>query len=201
MSVTFVGKNGRVYQRKFDHEEAQRRYAAGELASALAREYGVTRHAVASVVSDRTKATRRRYEMHVKLAGVCERCSAPTNLAAQRNGSRFCRDCASDNQATSVGDGVLMCFKCREWKLDDDFPHTVSGAIRRRGRHSFCRACQTKARQEYRERRKVPCVVCGKPALPPNEKTTRGALLARCRECYHESLRVQAGPQPIGGDE
>lgn len=202
MTLEYVSprRPGRVYRRTFDHEQARRRWLAGESQSALAREYGVSQSRISQVVSDVHSATIRYYQEHVKLAGRCQRCGAPTNRAAQYQGSRHCRDCAYKLLATSVRDDALRCFKCGQWKNDDDFPRSSAKTARRRGRHTACRACNTKARQAYRERHKVPCVGCGKPALPPNEKGAGGAAFPRCRECFVDSLRgrtVQARAEDL----
>lgn len=200
MSLTYVSpKRGRVYVRKFDHEEAQRRYDAGESYKELAAEYGVTPNAVWNVVTaaGRRASARSQENQRARTVGQgrCERCGAPTNLQAQRYGSRLCRSCVADDRATSVRESELLCHGCGEWKADEDFPHKSSARVRRRGRSSYCRACETLARQRYRERHKVPCVGCGRPALPPNEKGTSGGSEPRCRACFYAARRVQGGAE------
>ena len=93
-----------------------------------------------------------------------------------------------------------MCFKCREWKADEGFPHKNSGGLRRRGRSNYCRSCETIARQQYRERIKVPCVGCGKPALPQSEKGTRGRAEPRCRSCSRRAYAAVQPPAEDGGE-
>lgn len=185
-AVAFPGKErgARGYQRRFDHDEARRRYAAGESVAALAREYGVTESAVYLVVSAKQAASARALHERYRTADRCERCGAVKSLFSRyTSGSRLCRSCAMDDRATSVREGELRCSSCGEWKPDDDFPRNRSARLRRRGRHNQCRSCQTNARQAYRERHKVPCVGCGAPALPPSEKGPKGASFPRCREC------------------
>jgi len=153
MSLTTVGKNGRVYPRKFDHEEARARYAAGESSAALAREYGVTTTAVWTVVAE--KGAKWRDSTRFKGAGRCERCGAPTNaLSRYTSGSLLCKSCAYDDAATSVRPGELRCIICREWKPDEDFPHRHVD-LRRRGRHEACRRCNTVLRREHRRRNRA----------------------------------------------
>lgn len=196
MSFVTVGKNGRIYPRKFDHDEARERYAAGESSSALAREYGVTQTAVWTVVS--AKGAKWRDSERLKGAGRCRRCGDPTNAQSVYTHPRskgLCTSCANDDQATSVRADELQCSVCRAWKPDEAFPHNHSERFRRRTRHGTCRRCLTAARQEYRERHKVPCVGRGKPALPPSEKRTNGSDVPRCRSCFNAAQRVQAGTE------
>jgi transposase-like protein len=49
-NVTVSARRNRVYERKFNHEEAVRRHDAGASYSTLAREYGVTPMTVRRVV-------------------------------------------------------------------------------------------------------------------------------------------------------
>lgn len=88
------------------------------------------------------------------------------------------------NTATSVRPDALRCVTCHEWKSDEDFPLDAGGRKARRGRHKECRPCGTISRQKYREQRKVPCIGCGKAALPPGEKAGRSPF-PRCRDCYN----------------
>jgi hypothetical protein len=182
--------------RKIPLPEAQRRYDAGESISALAAEYGVTTGAVWQTVTPKGRASAARLVETVRSKSIgkgrCERCGAPTNLHGQiYGGARLCVKCGQDATATSVRESQLRCFGCGEWKPDEDFPRSASLAgTRRRGRHRQCRGCNTIARQRYRERNKVPCIRCGKPALPPNEKVTGGTSFPRCRECMHEDQRA-----------
>ncbi len=141
------------YFRKFDHDEAKRRNAAGESAASLAREYGVSTTAVLAVVSQRIRASMDRAKERIRQSGRCERCGGPKNgLSSYSHGANLCRSCAFDDLATSVRDTELRCSKCREWKPDEDFPRNRSESIRRRGRHDQCRACNTIARRAHRRR-------------------------------------------------
>lgn len=173
----------RVYVRKFDYDEARQRYADGEHPRDLAAEYGVSMNRVRQVVipeEGQRAAERARQWIY---SGTCPICGGP---ATRTGGQSRCRECFNVAQATSVRPDELRCPTCGEWKPDEDFPFNAGGRKLRRGRHQSCRPCLTKLRQNYRERHKVPCVVCGKPALPPSEKRTSGAPFPRCRECYDE---------------
>jgi hypothetical protein len=48
--LRYSSKRNRTYKRKFDHDEARRRYKAGESMRAIADDMGVTHHAVWRVV-------------------------------------------------------------------------------------------------------------------------------------------------------
>ncbi len=152
MSLTHVGKNGRIYQRKFDHGQAKRRYEAGESVAEMAREYGVSENAVYRVVSPGTRAAYDRFYASLKGKGRCDRCGEPMNQGSRYAGSRQCQKCCDDDRATSVRPGVLLCFGCREWRPDEEFPRNRSTTVRRRGRHASCRACSTAQRRDYRQR-------------------------------------------------
>jgi ribosomal protein L37AE/L43A len=173
----------RVYERKFDWDEARQLYVSGVALKDIAERFGVTYNAVRLAVNDEARKRAREYLANWQRSGVCPDCGTQTTRRATTGDTR-CIDCASRRRATSVRSTALLCSGCRKWKPDDDFPlNRVKRGKQRRGRHNFCRACSTKARQDYRERHKVPCVSCGKPALPPSEKGTHGAAFPRCRSC------------------
>lgn len=145
MSTVNVGRNGRVYQRKFDHEQARARHAAGETMAALAREYGVSPAAVRRAVDDKFRVASDARTSARLASGVCPDCGAP---CTNRPGTT-CVPCRDRKQATSVRDGELRCQRCREWKPDDAFPHNSAKKCRR-GRHGVCRGCQPAMRREAR---------------------------------------------------
>jgi len=190
--------------RRFDHAEAQCRYDAGESLADLAVEYGVTRNGLWQVVTPEGRRAARRSTENRRARtvgqGVCDDCGGTMNAYSRKLGSTRCRFCAARAQATSVRESTLRCKTCREWKQDAEFPHGRR-RIARRGRHQQCRACQTKARQDYRERHKLPCVGCGAPALPPSEKRTRGGDVPRCRECFYEDQRARRRGGAEAGSE
>ncbi len=101
-----------------------------------------------------------------------------------------CKACAYRRMVVTVRPDTLRCYSCRKWKPDEEYPSDTR-QLARRGRDGRCRACNTKNRQTYRERHKVPCVACGAPRLPANEKGAgRGwADTGLCRECWLASLR------------
>jgi hypothetical protein len=150
--VTVYAKNGRVYRRKFDHEQAQIRHAAGETVTALAREYGVSFQAVKRVVDLRTRARMAEQTRRYLMSGVCVDCGKE---GVSIHGPR-CRACASQLKANSVRADTLRCTTCRRWLPDSDFPRRGANKARRQ-RHKQCRECNTVARRAYREKHKAAC--------------------------------------------
>lgn len=199
MSLTYRStQRNRVYTRKFDHEEAKRRYEAGESPAALAREYGVTINAVRRVVipGERARMAATALEHHRRKGNPSQYWDCPDCGARARKGHR-CRACyliARYEERPQPIDAVgrVYCYRCRAYRPADEF--SFDPRWPKRGfRREVCRACDSARRQDYRERHKLPCVGCGRPALPPNEKGTRGARVPRCRACFHAWQREQRG--------
>ena len=187
MSLTYRSPfRNRVYQRKFDHEQAKRRYAAGERIADLAREYGVSPAAVVFAVDARAAARNRNAVAEYHRRGNPSQYWACPECGARARKGHHCRACFD---ASRCGDAVnergeLLCLRCREYKPVSEFSFRAESA-RRGFRIPRCRACETRARQNYRERHKVPCAICGAPALPPNEKRPNGTDYPRCRPCFY----------------
>ena len=140
----------RVYERRFDWDEARRRHAAGESLTALAHEYGVSPMAVYYAVNDEARARMAARNGRWVREGVCPDCGTQTTRHNARE-DRRCRNCSAIAQATTVRDDELQCVTCKEWKPDDQFPGDRK-RIARRGKHRQCRTCQTKARRDHRHR-------------------------------------------------
>jgi hypothetical protein len=141
----------RVYVRKFDYEEARRRYAAGGVTmSELAEEYGVSQARIHQVVTpggiERTLARSSDWQR----SGTCPDCGTP----ATRTGriQHRCRECSARKQAITVRDEELRCVTCKQWKPDESYPLNRNESPFRRGRHSQCTACGTERRRDYRRR-------------------------------------------------
>lgn len=166
MSAVTVGKNGRVYQRLFDHEEAMRRYQAGETPAALAREYGVSDVAVRRVVvpgvRERMYAANRRYWQ-----ATCAVCGGKvvSNPSRERTDGRvLCRQCSNAERRERLRfneHGILVAVRCsmldcangERWQPPANFPHGPRHHdVRPGGIHGQCRACNTRSRREYRKR-------------------------------------------------
>lgn len=194
---TVSTKRNRVYKRKFDHDEARRLYAEGGWTyQSLAEKFGVTYTAVRRVVDaefgQRVMARVAAYQM----SGECVACGGPRARYTRRNrgyeDSGMCHTCWAESKQTrfrfdEMGNlAAIRCGTCKQWKDEGLFPSNREDS---RGKHAQCRECGTKARQRSRERRKVPCVYCGTPALPPAEKGKRSSKVARCRACFFEHQR------------
>lgn len=170
--------------RRFDWDEARRLRRTGMSYAEIARRVGVSPHAVKRACDAHYRnADALRQSLYQR--GTCSECGEPCSWNRYRQEKPICRDCSHVKKATSVRPDSLYCASCREWKHDNEFAFSRSASKPRRGRHRQCRACQTEARQAYRERHRVPCACCGAPALPPNEKGPRGAPYPRCRACFH----------------
>lgn len=140
-----ASRGGRVYFRKFDHDEARARHEAGETMAAIAADYGVSYNAIWQVIRDwKSQPLAQKREFCVDCG---EYCSKPIEGHEPR-----CIRCATAHYlATSVRADTLRCTTCRAWKPDTDFsPHTKRYA--RRGRHLQCRACNTAAKRAWRAR-------------------------------------------------
>lgn len=173
--------------RRFDWDEARRLRAKGWTYPALADRFEVSKMAVRLACNDGARARNRARNAAYQSSGVCPECGGQATRHYGPLGQRRCKSCAGKARATNVRDGTLRCKTCREWKPDDAFPFNRAGSKAHRGRHDTCRVCSTKLRQAYRERHKMPCVGCGRPVLPPNEKTTHGSDVPRCRDCYQRA--------------
>ncbi len=202
MALTvYSAARNRVYVRRFDHEEAAVRHAAGESIRALARDYGVTVNAVRCVVIPGEKARQNVYAKRWR-TGTCERCSGPAmrlipgkkehnpdgRVLCQRCRSREMRKRLRVDPATRTY--KLECGRCKQWKPVDEFGARVRKALADgRAPKYVCTACATAARTAYRHRHRVPCDRCGKPCLSPGEKGSRRVRTDRnmCLSCYRES--------------
>ena len=142
----------RQYERRFDWDEARRLYADGLSIRQIALQVGVTWSAVQRVVEPEAYERAAAYSLSRKGKGVCVDCGGPTHESSKYQGSTRCTQCATALRVTSARDGELLCFGCKQWKPDDDFPMNRGSRVARRDRHSYCRSCQTVARREYRHR-------------------------------------------------
>lgn len=172
MSLTYVGKNGRVYQRRFDHDEARLRYQDGESVAAMAREFGVTESAIWQVVSESTRrCSQRATAAYLARNRVpCDNCGKPGVLLPHIGGKKgrgdgraLCHRCRSDEkierlrfdletaELVAVRCVSLDCANGERWQPPENFTNgTRFRWLREGGIHSHCRACQTRARREYR---------------------------------------------------
>lgn len=191
MTLVTVGRNGRAYQRKFDHDDALRRYADGASVNGLATEYGVSWAAVARVVIP-GKRVRMDAATRAHWLRVCEDCRGPAvhndSGHTAKDGRILCRACrglASRTRFETTPGGVVVaatCFECKRVLPLDEFSNGPKyHDVRRGGVHSNCRECATTLRQAYRIARKVPCSHgCG--TLVCHEQ--RKVKPPECRPCF-----------------
>lgn len=143
----------RVYRRRFDWDEARRRYEAGDTVTAIARDFGVSYAAVRRVVvpgayeADRAAVARRM--AGEKGRGCCRNCGTPIHLHTERYRGGRCYDCAGLARSTTVSPTTLRCSTCGEWKPDDSFPPKPSLKARR-GRHATCHTCDAALKRAWR---------------------------------------------------
>lgn len=138
--------SARVYVRKFDHDAARARHAAGESYLTIARDLGVSDAAVRRVCDPAVRARMQEATDRYQHSGVCRDCG-------KKGVSPYygrCRECASLASATTVRPDSLHCVTCDEWKPDDAFAKGVTAA--RRYRHQQCRVCATGEKARWRER-------------------------------------------------
>jgi hypothetical protein len=118
-------------QRMFDHDEARRRYEAGETQAALAVEYGVSKTAIYVAVHpelkdrDRARSYKWLKEHRIPCADKCGTLIWPSTC------SGLCRGCSARRRVESA-------------------PH---GTENRYGHGCRCDACRAAAAQARRERR------------------------------------------------
>jgi hypothetical protein len=181
-----------VRPRSFDYDEASRLRQEGMTLTDLALHFGVSLHAVkyATDPDFRERANeesrRRAKEGRATCLGGCGRLVYP-HFPSRPQWTGYCNTCYAARSTDTVRTKTLRCTRCDRWKPDESFPHRSSN-IARRGRAVHCRPCQTLARQDYRERHKIPCDQCGKPRLPHREKGNRVQDSGLCKTCYIASI-------------
>jgi hypothetical protein len=142
-----AGRNGRVYPRKFDWDEARARYQAGEPAAAIARAYGVSRSAVCRVVSEAEYARHAARLAARRTSGRCVDCGSPINPRSTR-----CKTCSRRERQTTVRPDELRCCTCGQWKPDHAFQNDSDNPSHRY-RRWLCRTCEAERQRRYRQRR------------------------------------------------
>jgi hypothetical protein len=207
----------RVYVRKFDHEEAARRIAAGETRAALAREYGVSASAITLAVDRLAPAVREEQNEQQRRSRTttCDVCGGPamklvgSKLAHNHDGRNLCGTCRPkerrENVRVSAGGTVtaVRCQTCREWCPPSAFQRGWRYRdLREGGFHNQCRACGTVARRAYRNRNKVSCEGgCGRMVEGKGRATTSTTKKGRapkdvdrpylCKPCWQKSPEGQ----------
>lgn len=189
--ITHIGKNGRTYTRSFDHDEARKRREVGESVASLAEEYGVTTNMVYLATSPASYERNKRAALAWTRANARALCKGGCGRLVwthTKGRTGLCTECAGKAKAKTVRPGALFCCRCGEWKRDDEFPKHRRNKARRQ-RAALCRPCQTEARQEHREKTRIPCSECGAPRLAgAGTRRSRGDT-GLCRRCWLESRR------------
>jgi hypothetical protein len=154
-----VARN-RVYQRKFDHEECIRlRTERPKLWTykKLAEHFGVSQAAIERVCKPQVRAKMdAQSKLHrERLRRPCIQCGKPGVWAHTKGRTGLCSRCAGARIADpNVRETELRCTRCGEWKPDEEFPKATAGkGLARRGHRTFCRACATEVRREFRHRK------------------------------------------------
>lgn len=152
---TISTKNNRVYQRRFDHDEAQELRAQGWSYPLLADRFGVSVAAVYRICNPEFEE-RQRKRHAAWLRKKRHPCSGGCGRLVWMHGttrSGYCPRCVKAlDVAADVRESELRCTKCRRWKPDEEFPR-YKGVHARRGRNGWCRSCCAAARREHRRLR------------------------------------------------
>jgi hypothetical protein len=140
----------RLSRRRFDHDEALRRYRdLGLSIPAIAKQMGVSNASVRLVCDPDYRERCRESTRRSAKSARCIDCGATIWKGRMR-----CRPCAQRLRATTVREDTLRCSECGEWKPDREFPWQ-RGKVARRERHSVCRGCQAVVRRRSRAARKA----------------------------------------------
>lgn len=166
--LNFVPEKNRIYHRRFDHEEALARRAAGESVAELAAEYGVTTTAIYKITPEAKARDLRRHREWRWRDSSCEVCGKPAMRVVQGkavnnpDGRCLCRRCRADEKRErlrfdelgelgAVRCSNLDCANGQRWQQPENFPRgTRHREVREGGIHSQCRACGTRAKRLYR---------------------------------------------------
>jgi hypothetical protein len=152
--VTVSEKRNRVYERKFDHDQARAMRKAGMSLTALAEHFGVSATSIQRACDPefRKRMDKRTLKYMRERRVPCKTLGCETLVwTTHKDGSGYCQDCEiARRTAADERPGELRCTKCGEWKPDEDF--RLRRTQTRRGRKSQCRACENATRNDYRRR-------------------------------------------------
>ena len=142
----------RGHERMFDWDEARRLSDEGMSHKLIAARLGVSYSAVYRVLAPGAREKMNARAAAWVMGGTCPDCGKAGVSRTALDKPRRCVECAQKAQATSVHDSELLCFVCRRWKPDSEFPRSRSASKLRRARHNYCRGCQAPMRRQSRER-------------------------------------------------
>lgn len=200
----------RVYQRKFDWDEAQRLYQENVPIAWIAAKLRVTPQAVLRVV--RPEVRQRMADYHRELyigKDTCKECGAATNLLASKHGLGLCQTCAAKRRRFSVRETELHCSDCDRWLPDDQFHHSNDKrSVSRRGRRGICKTCDVRRRKIYRDAHRTQCKGgCGRMVSigdqeanlrhPRSRGRKRQTIVGYCRACSRQIIKQLKEPDPI----
>jgi hypothetical protein len=190
-------KRDRFYERKFDYDRARELWEKGFNATEIARRLGnvASPAAIARACDPYVGKKMDEYAKAYQMSGTCVKCGGPRHRYTNRHPSEseMCRKCWSESRQRRFrldSDGNVIevrCGHCGEWKPVEQFGKGPGS----RGIRGRCRACDTQARRDYRNRRKQPCVDCGQLAMHPKEKGHRANGFPLCKSCYFERMRAK----------
>lgn len=140
------------HERRFDWDEARRRFAAGESACAIARSFGVSRTAITRVVDDGTYERMRQTCLRLAEKGAtCPGCGGRMALTT-RYGGGLCRACvAAERMLLPDECGRIRCSTCKQWLAPGAFSHDPRKPHRYH-RGMECRACCAGRKRKRRAR-------------------------------------------------
>ena len=178
MSLVTVGKNGRVYRRRFDHDDAVVRYRRGESVASIARLYGVSDRAVRRVLFPRV---RRRMD-------ALARRQIELRRVPCRGG---CGTLVYTHQANERRTGY--CQRCLAEKAAESRPHGTENSYRYGCRCKLCREAASEAKRLRRLKTKMPCSHgCGRLVDTINRRYPDKPL--ECRPCSLARRKGQKTP-------
>jgi hypothetical protein len=157
-SVAGATARGRTYRRKFDHDDARRRFAEGETAQELAARYGVTTNAVRHALDpDRARRWHTTAQANFRAKLACADCGKGMTHRTTRapDGRVLCVACRGKARRTRfvevAGEIHARCHSCHEVKPLSEYPAGSSFKdVRPNGVHGTCRTCQTEDRRRWR---------------------------------------------------
>lgn len=157
--------------RRFDHDEARRLRAAGVRVAVIAEAMGVSPFSIYRATDDKI-IERERAAQRTKFIVECENCGEDCWSADHpskrlgHDGRSLCARCRNDEKIESlrfdpataeliaVRCGIIGCANGERWQPPENFTRGIRtyGGLIPDGIHGQCRACQTRARREYRAR-------------------------------------------------
>lgn len=151
---THSTKRNRVYRRAFDHDEARKLRAEGWSYSRLADHFGVSATAVQRVCDPEFRAKLdARSLAHARANRKPCRGGCGTLVWDHGDRTGYCTACwGAVRSAPNEREGELRCTRCGEWGPDEQFGRDTRRKTRR-GRRTYCRACEAEARRDHRRRK------------------------------------------------